>query len=589
MKIRNKNNKFVTVSVIICLIASVIFGLKGRHDANAYTSVHNPIDPYTTVESELDTKINFTDAAAACALVRGMTMDDGCSVPSTLTIRQARQIKEVVFSTDSYYGFSNMEGLQYFINAEKVTIKPENYLLYGIDKSLANTDFSILTELTKVKELTIQSSDLADISFVSSMTSLNKLDLAQNIISDINPLKYLTNLQELNLKDNNITDFSALSNLEDLKKLDIGNDSYSTSHSAPGNHKMLLWKKYYYGENKISDLTTLSKMINLESLSFDFVGISNISGVEKLTNLKTISLKGNAVRDISALEFIEIVDASSQVLPDINSTQATVDIGLKGLLRDSIRGNLSSRYECDMDCNKYDNSGVVTYGYGGWTEDYYYWSGSRFDGYVKINFNISDSPNGNNENVFSVGSFCEEGSSGYCIEDDIFSMLSLGYGLPELQLLVDSFEDAALSDTGLTAAQARARFSAFRSRMNGYCSKNDGCLLEYVFEKNIESGATLDEIENKLNSLPDGYILYGLSLPEAKQRFAIFKQNKEESLNSTENVAAVEVSRKNKVGIPSTGFSKNDFGLVYVILFVFSIPFVLVVLKKISAYVKIKL
>ena len=87
-------------------------------------------------------------------------------------------------------------------------------------------DYTPISKLTGLTELTINHADISDIDFLIPLKNLTHLNLAWNAISDISALKNLDNLESLNLDANyGVVDISVLKNLKHLKRLNMLNNS----------------------------------------------------------------------------------------------------------------------------------------------------------------------------------------------------------------------------------------------------------------------------------------------------------------------------------------------------------------------------
>jgi internalin A len=85
------------------------------------------------------------------------------------------------------------------------------------------SDSSALTNLDKLKQLTLRYCDVDEISDLSELKGLSYLDLSGNNITDLNPLTNLTELEQVFLSWNEIEDVSPLVNNEGLGSGDIVN------------------------------------------------------------------------------------------------------------------------------------------------------------------------------------------------------------------------------------------------------------------------------------------------------------------------------------------------------------------------------
>ena len=121
------------------------------------------------------------------------------------------------------------------------------------------------------------------LSALAALPKLRTLDLHHDYLSNdgIAELGQVTQLTSLDLSQNFITDFTALAPLVNLKSLDLsGNDNFAF---------------------QTSDLTPLSALTQLETLSLDSLLVSNIAPLGALTQLRQLSLASLKLTSISPL------------------------------------------------------------------------------------------------------------------------------------------------------------------------------------------------------------------------------------------------------------------------------------------------
>lgn len=141
------------------------------------------------------------------------------------------------------------------------------------------TSLACIKNLTQLEALTVYG-DIKDISALSNLTKLKKLSVGGNKISNISVLSKLTELEELSLSYNKISDISALSELTKLKDLNLI-------------------------RNKISDISSLTDLTALEYLRLQENEISDVSPLAGHTNLSFLALDGNPIGDISPLASLD--------------------------------------------------------------------------------------------------------------------------------------------------------------------------------------------------------------------------------------------------------------------------------------------
>ena len=142
----------------------------------------------------------------------------------------------------------------------------------------------------------------------AEMATLTRIDAPNKGIRNLTGLEHATNLQTLELgrvrvndewvNSNDISNLSPLSNLTKLTSLSLSDNSISDI-SALSNLTNLTWLDLW--ENSISDISVLSNLTNLTVLFLSNNSISDISVLSNLTNLTVLFLSNNSISDISVL------------------------------------------------------------------------------------------------------------------------------------------------------------------------------------------------------------------------------------------------------------------------------------------------
>lgn len=140
-------------------------------------------------------------------------------------------------------------------------------------------DLTPLDSLTKLRELYLRSSEIADVALLRTLTNLQYLQLRDNHITDISPLSALEQLKLLDLNTNQITDIRPLKKLSRLKTLDLG-------------------------DNQITDVAPLESLKNLQRLCLSGNQISDISPLKKLQGLSGLDLSNTPIADSMLSETI---------------------------------------------------------------------------------------------------------------------------------------------------------------------------------------------------------------------------------------------------------------------------------------------
>jgi hypothetical protein len=111
-----------------------------------------------------------------------------------------------------------------------------------------------------------------------------------------------SNVTNLYLLGNQITDISPLSKLINLKVLDLSCNKIDDLNPLSS---LINLRQLYLTDNQITDISPLSELLNLESLDLDDNRISNIFPLSSLTNLGgsygTLILSRNQITDITPL------------------------------------------------------------------------------------------------------------------------------------------------------------------------------------------------------------------------------------------------------------------------------------------------
>ena len=202
-----------------------------------------------------------------------------------------------------------------FLQELTITCGPEGQLgvlsslenltaLHITDTPVSETELNVISNLPKLKSLTLNGCGLSTAAPLEKLTGLNYLNLGNNAIRNIQPLSALTNLTELYLQHNALTDLVSLTTLGSLSRLDV-------SYNA---------------------LTTLSPICNIGSLVWldaNHNSLTNAADIGNLTALQYLSLGYNSLTDISALSTcssLTELDISNNKLTDISATAALTNI-----------------------------------------------------------------------------------------------------------------------------------------------------------------------------------------------------------------------------------------------------------------------
>ncbi len=197
------------------------------------------------------------------------------------------------------------------------------------------TDISGLTGLQNLTELYLNGNQITDIRDLTDMPNLTRLDLRSNQITDISSLVDLPNLTELLLSHNPVTNVDVLENVTGLTQLWLAGITIEDT-SFLRNLKALtdLDMSSDPGRGRITDISSLANLTDLESLDLYYNQITDISSLSGLTKLNHLSLHGNQITDISSLEGMtqmEFLWLEKNDITDISSLAGMVNMTVLNL------------------------------------------------------------------------------------------------------------------------------------------------------------------------------------------------------------------------------------------------------------------
>ena len=194
-------------------------------------------------------------------------------------------------------GVQDLAGLEFATNLTRLDLGSEKVNGKYVNSNEIS-DLSPLSNLTRLRFLSLHSNSISDVSPLSGLTRLITLSLHHNSISDVSPLSGLTNLTMLNLYDNSISDVSPLSDLTRLKVLMLSKNSISDVSPLSGLTRL---RSLMLHHNSISDVSPLSDLTGLSLLQLAHNNISDVSPLSDLTSLKYLYLYNNSISDLASL------------------------------------------------------------------------------------------------------------------------------------------------------------------------------------------------------------------------------------------------------------------------------------------------
>ena len=254
-------------SLVVCavLLSAVIAAI-------SMTSCHGggtPVQPQTTL---------FRDPALEQIVADALGKD-----PASITVQDLATLTELSGMPGLFSDVFDIEGLQYCVNLEKLSLSGAEI-----------TDLSPISSLKKLSVLNLSGCrSLYDISPLTNLTSLTELDLSYaGLVRDLTPLSQLTDLRKLDLAQSLIGSLQPLAPLGGLTDLDLSRCVYLRDISALawlGNLALLdlTWCR------GVTDFTSIAHLSRLSSLSISDNGITGISFLCGLTELSILGLDSN--------------------------------------------------------------------------------------------------------------------------------------------------------------------------------------------------------------------------------------------------------------------------------------------------------
>ena len=265
-----------------------------------------------------------------------------------ITINEMEQIYYLSIH-DYQKPLTDISELQYAINLTNLSV------------NLNTKDISVLSNLTKLNNLSITSSKenkIDNISALANLTNLQYLSFGDTDIKDISPLENLTNLTNFTVysngsgkNDDGIKDISVISNFSKLQYLQLSGQSFSDISCLENLNDL---KSIWLNNNKITDISAIGNLKNLESIYLSSNYIEDISSIlewkcvnkltslqlgsnkiiditllpnimTKLTNITDLGLQNNSFEDISVISQLKNLNNFSSL--KFGQLQYTIDLG----------------------------------------------------------------------------------------------------------------------------------------------------------------------------------------------------------------------------------------------------------------------
>lgn len=131
---------------------------------------------------------------------------------------------------------------------------------------------------------------------------ITTLDIMNAQVTSLEGLQYLIALSELKAGGNQIAQFSPLQYLTNLKLFYIYGNSFENNQLNFLTGLTNLKSLSIFGNNKISDISMLSTLTNLNTLSISLTSVTDISVLASLKSLTQLDIKSNQISDLTPIE-----------------------------------------------------------------------------------------------------------------------------------------------------------------------------------------------------------------------------------------------------------------------------------------------
>lgn len=170
-------------------------------------------------------------------------------------------------------------------------------------------NISPLAGLTNLEYLNLEHTAISDITPLAGLKNLNWLNLKYDQpIRDYSSLKNLKKLKYLNLSVSNKRDISFLANLAQLEELDmrysnLTNDDMKILGGITSLKKLILGSS----DCKITDISNLAGLKNLEELNLADCNLSSLEPLKKLTKIKDLNISSIGDNVKNTEEYISVL------------------------------------------------------------------------------------------------------------------------------------------------------------------------------------------------------------------------------------------------------------------------------------------
>ena len=284
--------------------------------ANGWTEI-DQFSSLTCNDSTITTLSGLEQLTSVTQLVlqRADLTTDAVQILSEMTQLTALDLNDNQISSIAFVStLTELEGL--FLSGNTLTSlnggsNSSRQLAKSQNVDAANSSVSALANLTKLRILHLNSSNISDISALADLTALELLEVSDNDITDLTTLSSLTALTTLNIARNQVSDLTALGNLTNLEILQLAGNNVTNISALDA---LTALTELDLEGNDVSDLTPLSALTTIENLNLkNNENLTDLTPLTNLVELEELDISGTLVADISPIKNAPITDI---VLPE---------------------------------------------------------------------------------------------------------------------------------------------------------------------------------------------------------------------------------------------------------------------------------
>lgn len=315
------------------------------------------IDDNNLIDDGEEIITSFNDQALEFAVRDKLNQPDGNILVSDLESILTLYVDYIHNDSET----SSLIGIEKLINLEEFSYNFSNGNVYSEEYGL--TDVSVLSSLTKLKELSLSGNSFSDISYLSTLNDLERLMLYDNKIEDVSVVNQFKNLRYFSAGENNIQrveifdlpylsrislsgniiETLILNNLNQLSDLTISSNPIKKLElvNLPNLRDLYIYnvedvtldnlnslKELNFSSNNLInvDITNMNGLETLYIGNNDNLEYINLNNLDNLMILDAASIKISDISFLSSLNSLEKLNLSNNEIIDITSLSSMINL-----------------------------------------------------------------------------------------------------------------------------------------------------------------------------------------------------------------------------------------------------------------------